>query len=137
MTTVQPNCMSRFAKVTVLIALPFMAMAATSGEHEGVPDALVVGIVLGYFTIAGQFIWQKVNNRRNEFIPATEAAIKAGSRGLDLFVAIFLLCALSGYITRLIDVPDAVTMGAHVALFCVTWAFILTNQIRHIARALS
>ena len=134
--TQQINCMSRFAKIATIIALPFMAGAAIGG-HEGVPLALIVGIVLGYVTIAGQFIWQRVKNRRSEFVPATEAAIKAGSRGLDLFVAIFLLCAISGYLTRILPVPPTVTLTAHVALFCVTWAFILTNQIRHISRALS
>lgn len=131
-----PNSLSWFAKVAGIIALPFMAAAAT-GSHEGVPVPLIVGIVLGYVTIAGQFVWQKIALRKNEFVPATEAAMKAGSRGVDLFVAIFLLCAISGYATRILPVPLPVTVVAHVLLFCVTWAFILTNQIRHITRALS
>ena len=133
--THQINCMSRFAKVAAIIALPFMAGAAIGG-HEGIPMPLIVGILVGYVTIAGQFIWQRIKHRKGEFVPATEAAIKAGSRGLDLFVAIFLLCAISGYLTRILPVPLTVTLIAHVALFCVTWAFILTNQIRHIATAL-
>lgn len=102
------------------------------GPLGDVVVALLVGIIVGYLIIAWQF-WR---HSRNDHMGAAPPVGSARSAFVRL-MTIFILCSLCGYIPRLIPVPIPVMVFLHIALFAVTWRYILGRQVVLIAGALS
>ena len=95
---------------------------------HNVPDFLIAAIVIGYVMVAIQF---------GLALPSKENQTTGhGKRATALFVAIFVLCAVCGYLPRLIPVSYWIEVVTHALLVCATWFFVLTNQARVIARSL-
>lgn len=92
---------------------------------HNVPTFVISMIVIGYLVIAGQF-----------FIASRSTASNQGKRALFILLSIFILCAICGYLPRLLSVSAHVELVTHVSLVVMTWWFIFTNQAAHIMKAL-
>lgn len=95
--------------------------------HDHIPAFILVGIIIGYLVIAWQFrgLWTKTESKQSK-----------AKLSLGLLIAVFVLCAISGYAPRIIEFPLVVHLATHCVLLTATWWFILTRQASKIAKAL-
>lgn len=93
--------------------------------HDHIPPVVLALIACGYVVISFQF-----------YLAAKGTEDSHGRRSLALLLGIFVLCALAGYVPRLIGLPGWFEVAVHVLLAALTWWFILTNQAAHIMRSL-
>lgn len=72
-------------------------------------------IIIGYLIIAWQFRGLWMGERSWARI------------GLGFLIAVFVLCACSGYLPGVISVPVWVQKLTHIVLLGATWAFIISG----------
>jgi glycerol-3-phosphate acyltransferase PlsY len=87
-------------------------------------DSLLVIIIVAYLGIAFQF-WTR---RRGTAGRATTA--------LGQLVVIFVFCALCGYLPRLVALPEALLISAHVVLAAAAWAYFFSGNVDRLTVAL-
>lgn len=87
-------------------------------------DSLLVIIIIAYLGIAFQF-WTR---RRGTAGRATTA--------LGQLVVIFVFCALCGYLPRLVALPEALLIAAHVVLATSAWAYFFSGNVDRLTIAL-
>jgi cbb3-type cytochrome oxidase subunit 3 len=87
-------------------------------------DALLVIIIVAYLGIAFQF-WTR---RKGTAGRATTA--------LAQLVVIFVFCALCGYLPRLVALPEALLIAAHLVLATAAWAYFFSGNVDRLTIAL-
>lgn len=87
-------------------------------------DSLLVIIIVAYLGIAFQF-WTR---RKGTAGRATTA--------LGQLVVIFVFCALCGYLPRLVALPQALLIAAHVVLATSAWAYFFSGNVDRLTLAL-
>jgi hypothetical protein len=87
-------------------------------------DSLLIIIIVAYLGIAFQF-WTR---RRGTAGRATTA--------LGQLVVIFVFCALCGYLPRLVALPEALLVAAHVVLAAAAWAYFFSGNVDRLTVAL-
>ena len=87
-------------------------------------DSLLVIIIIAYLGIAFHF-WTR---RKGTAGRATTA--------LGQLVVIFVFCALCGYLPRLVALPAALLIAAHVVLATSAWAYFFSGNVDRLTLAL-
>jgi hypothetical protein len=93
-------------------------------EQSFLIDSLLVIIIVAYLGIAFQF-WTR---RRGTAGRATTA--------LGQLVVIFVFCALCGYLPRLVALPEALLVAAHIVLAASAWAYFFSGNVDRLTVAL-
>jgi hypothetical protein len=93
-------------------------------EQSFLIDSLLVIIIIAYLGIAFQF-WTR---RRGTAGRATTA--------LGQLVVIFVFCALCGYLPRLVALPEALLIAAHIVLATSAWAYFFSGNVDRLTVAL-
>lgn len=73
-------------------------------------------------------LWSQVN---------TESYKNKDTRALTALMIVFVFCAISGYASHLIQLPNWVLLTSHSILAIITGYMVFTNQTKHIADTLN
>ena len=94
-------------------------------DHSFFHDLLLVLIIVGYFVI----VWQIYDSAR-------EFSKVARQKAYPFFymMGIFSFCAISGYATKLFNMPHSVSVWFHAFLVSFTWLFIFSRQANQIIK---
>lgn len=98
-------------------------IASISSDGNLVLEGLRFIIIVSYLGIAAQFA---VYMRRVKGTAST---------AMMLFVMVFALCAMSGYLLPIIGGGEYLAISLHFVLAMVAWAIMATNRIKYIVHA--
>lgn len=101
-------------------------------------QVFLVGIIFGYLLIAWQF-WNASKPIAARPMARVDAELleERARTAFKQLMLIFILCSMSGYIPRLVKVPDWAFVFLHGSLFFATWWYVLSRQAVVIAEAMA
>ncbi len=97
-------------------------------------NAFLIGIIIGYLVIAWQFNRARAGYEEADNRDHTK---DRAARACGQLIAIFVACALTGYLPRLINFPNAFFVASHGVLFLATWRYVFARNAAVIATALA
>jgi hypothetical protein len=93
-------------------------------EQSVLIDSLLIIIIVAYLGIAFQF-WTR-----------RQGTAGRATRALGQLVVIFVFCAMCGYLPRLVALPEALLVSAHLVLAGAAWAYFFSGNVDRLTVAL-
>lgn len=95
--------------------------------HTEIPSGLLLLITILYFTFVFQ-LWSQVKRKSYK---------NKDTRAVTALMIVFVFCAISGYASNFIPMPDWMLLASHTILAVITAYMVFTNQSGHIADTLN